>query len=135
MTSGRLFFVADLFDKKKLGPKGSGAFVALSDDDGKTWKRIQLPYDGSMFGVTRNPYDLERTVGGSSGGSAAAVCADLAPLALGTDTGGSIRQPAGLCGIVGLKPSLGALSTSGVVPASPRRPSARWRPDTPTLRS
>jgi hypothetical protein len=43
LTSGRLFFVADLFDKKKLGPKGSGAFVALSDDDGKTWKTRQLP--------------------------------------------------------------------------------------------
>src|SRR6266850_1318174 len=70
------------------------------------------------YGAVRNPHDIERVAGGSSGGSAVAVAAGMCDWAVGSDTGGSIRIPASFCGVVGFKPQLGSIDTTGVIPLS-----------------
>src|SRR2546425_998398 len=110
--------VARLFRKSKLSPVELTQLML-----GKT-NMHEFAYgvtsNNPHFGPVRNPWDLGRIAGGSSGGSAAAVAAGLCYGSIGTDTGGSIRIPAALCGVVGLKPTLGRVSVEGVSPLSPR---------------
>jgi len=97
---------------------GQGALVL-----GKTnLMEMSLGYtsNNKIFGAVHNPYDMTRIPGGSSGGSAAAVAARLAPLAIGEDTLGSIRVPAALCGVCGLRPTVGRYPSAGVMPITPR---------------
>jgi len=117
LTLGAAFagdFTPD-FDHNVVRRLKAAGFIVVGTTALPEWGILPTS-EARRLGPTRNPWDTERTPGGSSGGSAAAVAADMAVVALGSDTGGSIRIPAALCGCVGLKPTYGSIPLDGVIP-------------------
>ena len=125
-TAGVSTTAASLFYKYRVTMQSAAVFQRLNEAGAILLGKQNLhefAYGGSSmisaFGEVRNPWNPARIAGGSSGGSAAAVALGMGKWAIGTDTAGSIREPAGLCGLVGLKPTFGRVSVEGIVPLSP----------------
>ena len=107
--------------KNNIPSKNAEAVQHLVNAGAIIFGKTNVPYHSAdiqsyneIYGVSNNPWDFERTPGGSSGGSASAVAGQLTPITIGTDTGGSIRQPASFCGVVGIKPTYGLCSRWGI---------------------
>jgi len=125
MDTKGLATTAGSWAMRKAQPKNDAYIVArlrvagaivLAKSNMAEWAISPLKTVGSMFGVTRNPYDLDRTPGGSSGGTASAIAANFGIIGLGTDTGNSVRGPSAHTGLVGFRPSLGLVGRAGIVP-------------------
>jgi amidase len=123
-TAGSLAMVTNrqTSDAPVVSRLRDAGLVILGKANMSEWANFRSPRSLSGWsargGLTRNPWDLRRSAGGSSSGSAAAAAADIAPLAVGTETDGSIICPASYCGVVGIKPTVGLIPSSGIVPIS-----------------
>ncbi len=127
-TTGMRMSLGSKIYNDYVSDQDAEVYTRLKDAGGILLGKTNMPEfalwwetDNEVFGKTRNPWNLDRTAGGSSGGEVAAIAAGLSPFGLGTDLGGSIRAPASLCGVVGIKPTLGRIPYTGIQPQTLHR--------------